>query len=94
MVQNIGSLTQYTADIRAHQIIKLLLLTEKVLERGEKIELLVDRTDRLNQQAFKFEKQSKKLKNAMWWRNIRMMVAIGVVVGVRLALLPLCNPFD
>eukprot|EP01034_Spumella_vulgaris_P032358 gene32358-39948_t len=30
---------------------------DRVLERGEKIELLVDKTDRLNQQAYKFEKQ-------------------------------------
>lgn len=29
---------------------------ERVLERGEKIELLVDKTERLNHQAFKFEK--------------------------------------
>ena len=34
---------------------------EKVLERGEKIELLVDKTDRLNQQAFKFEKTSRQV---------------------------------
>jgi len=29
---------------------------DRVLERGEKIELLVNKTDQLNQQAFKFEK--------------------------------------
>ena len=29
---------------------------DRVLERGEKIELLVDKTDKLNHQAFKFEK--------------------------------------
>ena len=29
---------------------------DRVLERGEKIELLVDKSDRLNQQSFKFEK--------------------------------------
>lgn len=29
---------------------------DRVLERGERIELLVDKTDRLNQQAFRFEK--------------------------------------
>lgn len=29
---------------------------DRVLERGERIELLVDKTERLNQQAFKFEK--------------------------------------
>ena len=55
---------------------------EKVLERGEKIELLVDKTDRLNQQAFKFEKQSKKLKNAMWWKNMKMMIFMGVIAVV------------
>jgi hypothetical protein len=31
-----------------------------VLERGEKIELLVDKTDRLSTQAFKFEKSVRK----------------------------------
>ncbi|KAL7541575.1 hypothetical protein ACHAXR_011916 [Thalassiosira sp. AJA248-18] len=44
---------------------------EKVLERGEKIELLVDKTDRLNQQAFQFKSSSKKLRQAMWWNNVK-----------------------
>jgi hypothetical protein len=34
----------------------------QVLERGERIELLVDKTDRLNQTSFKFEKSSRQLK--------------------------------
>jgi hypothetical protein len=33
-----------------------------VLERGERIELLVDKTDNLNQQAFAFKKRSTQLK--------------------------------
>jgi vesicle-associated membrane protein 7 len=53
---------------------------EQVLERGEKIELLVDKTDRLNQQAFKFERSSRELKRAMWWRNARW-AAFSVVAG-------------
>lgn len=36
---------------------------ERVMERGERIELLVDKTDRLNQTSFKFEKSSKQLKD-------------------------------
>merc|ERR1711916_422148 len=44
---------------------------EKVLERGERIELLVDRTDALNSQAQQFKTQSTKLKKAMWWKNLR-----------------------
>ena len=55
---------------------------EQVLERGEKIELLVDKTDKLNQQAFKFEKQSKRLKNAMWWKKVKMYAAVAFVAGL------------
>ena len=43
---------------------------EMVLERGEKLELLVDKTDQLNQQAFRFERTSRHLKAAMFWRKV------------------------
>merc|ERR1711939_65838 len=52
---------------------------EKVLERGEKIELLVDKTDRLNQQAFRFESSSRALRRAMWWKKMRCYAIIGGV---------------
>ena len=42
------------------------LLPVQVLARGEKIELLVDKTEALNQSAKKFQKSAKNLKNAMW----------------------------
>lgn len=45
---------------------------EKVLARGEKIELLVDKTEQLNQSAKKFQRASKSLKSAMWWKNVKM----------------------
>jgi hypothetical protein len=38
------------------------LYIERVLERGERIELLVDKTDNLNQQAFAFRKRSTALR--------------------------------
>lgn len=50
---------------------------ETVLERGEKIELLVDKTDRLNQQAFRFESTSRNLRRHLYWRRIRY-IAFGV----------------
>ncbi|KAI8078343.1 vesicle-associated membrane protein [Thamnidium elegans] len=43
---------------------------ERVLERGERIDILVDRTDGLSQQAFAFKKRSTILKRKMWWKNI------------------------
>lgn len=55
---------------------------DKVLERGEKIELLVDKTEELDQQAFKFKKQAKNLKNVMWWRNAKILILLVVVLLV------------
>jgi len=55
---------------------------EKVLERGERIELLVDKTENLSQNAFKFKKSSTQLKRAMWWKNIKLMLIIIFIVLV------------
>jgi len=55
---------------------------DKVLERGEKIELLVDRTEELDAHAFKFKKASKTLKRAMWWKNVKLVVVIIFVLIV------------
>lgn len=55
---------------------------EKVLERGERIELLVDKTENLNQNAFKFKKASTQLKRSMWWKNIKIMIILIIVVLV------------
>eukprot|EP00161_Ancyromonas_sigmoides_P025470 TRINITY_DN8531_c0_g3_i1.p2 TRINITY_DN8531_c0_g3~~TRINITY_DN8531_c0_g3_i1.p2 ORF type:complete len:258 (-),score=67.48 TRINITY_DN8531_c0_g3_i1:165-938(-) len=53
---------------------------EKVLERGEKIELLVDKTENLNAQAFQFKKKATNLKRAMWWKNMKLSLLIGLIV--------------
>jgi hypothetical protein len=62
---------------------------DRVLERGEKIELLVDKTDRLNQQAFKFEKTARGLKNDMCVYRTVPSLAISCLVacGCRFCLL-------
>lgn len=58
---------------------------ERVLERGEKIELLVDKTENLNAQAFRFKKQSTNLRRAMWWKNFKVVLALsGGLVGLAL----------
>jgi len=53
---------------------------EKVLERGERIELLVDKTTELSQSAFKFKKQSTALKRSMWFKNIKLTLLIIFIV--------------
>lgn len=52
---------------------------EKVLERGEKIDRLVVKTEDLDNQAVRFKKSSTVLKRAMWWRNAKLMAILGTV---------------
>mmetsp|Transcript_37364 Transcript_37364/g.119865 ORF Transcript_37364/g.119865 Transcript_37364/m.119865 type:complete len:227 (+) Transcript_37364:126-806(+) len=54
---------------------------EMVLERGEKLELLVDKTDRLNATAFTFEKSSRKLKEAMFWKKVKVYLILFLVIS-------------
>lgn len=53
---------------------------EKVLERGERIELLVDKTDNLKFQAEKFQRAGRQLRNKFWWQNCRMKIILASVV--------------
>ncbi|KAF4323724.1 hypothetical protein BBO99_00000843 [Phytophthora kernoviae] len=54
----------------------------KVLERGDKIELLVDRTDQLNSQSAAFAKSSTNLRRHLWWENVKMNIAIGAIIVI------------
>jgi vesicle-associated membrane protein 7 len=53
---------------------------ERVLERGERIDLLVDKTDRLGGSATDFRVRSRGLRRKMWWKNVRLMVLLAVVI--------------
>lgn len=53
---------------------------ERVLERGERIDLLVDKTDRLGGSARDFRVRSRGLRRRMWWKNVRLMALLVVVV--------------
>ena len=55
---------------------------EKVLDRGEKLELLVDKTENLRYQADQFQKGGKALRNKMWWQNIKMKLMVAMIVAV------------
>ncbi|KAF9355717.1 hypothetical protein BGX26_006226 [Mortierella sp. AD094] len=69
---------------------------ERVLERGERIELLVDKTDNLNQQAFVFKRRSSMLKRTMWWKNVKLMVILilSIILLTYLAISAACGfPF-
>ena len=48
----------------------------QVLERGERIELLVQSTDNLQTQAFSFKRDAGRLQRSMWWKNTRAQVTM------------------
>ncbi|GAB4836272.1 hypothetical protein Ancab_001187 [Ancistrocladus abbreviatus] len=50
---------------------------EKVLDRGEKIELLVDKTENLQFQADSFQRQGRQLRRKMWFQNLQMKLIVG-----------------
>ncbi|XP_073685424.1 vesicle-associated membrane protein 8 [Garra rufa] len=52
----------------------------KVLERGERLDDLIGKTDDLQATADSFQRTSTRVARKMWWRNTKMMIIIGVVV--------------
>jgi len=46
---------------------------DKVLERGDRIELLVDKTSTIQDNSFRFKKQSRRLRQAMWMENAKLL---------------------
>jgi len=60
---------------------------ERVLERGEKIELLVDKTEHLTSTSVQFKKKSTELKHAMWWQNTKLILLIVGICAVILFLI-------
>jgi len=55
---------------------------DKLLDRGEKIELLVDKTSQLQEETFHFQDKARKMKTKFWWKNVKLWVIIGVLLAV------------
>ncbi|KAJ4910912.1 Vesicle-associated membrane protein 714 [Raphanus sativus] len=53
---------------------------EKIMERGDRIELLVDKTSTMQDNAFHFRKQSKRLRRALWMKNAKLLVMLTCVI--------------
>lgn len=59
---------------------------EKVLERDQKLSELDNRADALQQGASQFEQQANRLKRKYWWKNLKMMIILGII-GVALLII-------
>jgi len=55
---------------------------DQIADRGERLELLVDKTEDLSANAVTFKKTSRNLARSLWWKNIKITIIIAVVVIV------------
>ncbi|KAL4323770.1 hypothetical protein GQ457_11G016590 [Hibiscus cannabinus] len=53
---------------------------DKVLERGDRLELLVDKTANMQGNTFRFRKQTRRFRNTVWWRNAKLTVALIILL--------------
>ncbi|GMH02528.1 hypothetical protein Nepgr_004367 [Nepenthes gracilis] len=68
---------------------------EKVLDRGEKIELLVDKTDTLHSQAQDFRTKGTQMRRKMWLQNMKIkLIVLGIILALILIIvLSVCGGF-
>lgn len=63
---------------------------ERVLERGERLDDLVDKTEDLEASAAAFQKTATRIRRKYWWKNAKMMcilISVGVVIVIVIAVL-------
>lgn len=53
---------------------------ENVTARGERVELLVNKTENLRNTSVTFRKTSRNLARAMFWKNIKLYVLVGTII--------------
>ena len=56
--------------LKQKKLIKHYFLDDLV-ERGEKLDLLVDKTDNLSATAVTFKTTARTVHHKMWWKNVR-----------------------
>mmetsp|Transcript_3252 Transcript_3252/g.8044 ORF Transcript_3252/g.8044 Transcript_3252/m.8044 type:complete len:232 (+) Transcript_3252:1-696(+) len=59
----------------------------KVLERGERLEDVMDKSEKMKDTADAFRRKGKELRRKMWWQNTKFKLIIAAVVIVLLLLL-------
>lgn len=59
----------------------------KVLERGDRLDDLIGKTDDLQATADSFQRTSTRVARKYWWKNIKMMIIIAIIVVIILILI-------
>ncbi|XP_054155481.1 vesicle-associated membrane protein 8-like [Oppia nitens] len=55
---------------------------DKILERGQRLDHLEDRSEMLSNRADEFRVGARRVSRKMWWQNTRVNIFIAIVVTV------------
>lgn len=75
-VDKLSSLRKELSDLEEQSLRNM----DKIIERGEKIEILVKKSETLADQSYDLRDTSRKVKNKMWWKNKKVMIGIAAIV--------------
>uniref|UniRef100_A0A0D6R8J8 V-SNARE coiled-coil homology domain-containing protein n=1 Tax=Araucaria cunninghamii TaxID=56994 RepID=A0A0D6R8J8_ARACU len=78
---NADTLTRVRGEINEVRTVMVENI-EKILERGDRIELLVDKTATIQDNTFHFKKQSRRLRHALWMKNAKLMASLTCLIVV------------
>ncbi|CAL4065062.1 unnamed protein product, partial [Meganyctiphanes norvegica] len=79
--RDIDTLSQLQGEVSDVKDI-LVKNIENLATRGERLELLINKTENLNTTSVTFKTTSRTLARNMWWKNVRAIALIAVGVGV------------
>ncbi len=85
-VQRVRDEVERVKDIMVQNI-------DNLVERGERLELLVDKTEHLSQNSIRFKQTSTTLRRRMWWQNKRLYLGVGlaVLIGIYIVVSVSCG---
>ncbi|KAI9215487.1 hypothetical protein POPTR_T125407v4 [Populus trichocarpa] len=49
---------------------------DKVLQRGDRLALLVEKTSTLQGNTIRFRRQTQRFRNTQWWRNFKLKATL------------------
>ena len=68
---------------------------DKVLERGDRLELLVGKTATMEGNTMRFKRQARRFRNTMWWRNVKLTYVLLLLLPLGLlhsfVFVPFCS---
>ena len=77
-----------TKNVMLHNI-------DQIISRGEKLELLIDKSQNLSTHSYTFKKRAKKLRRRMWCKSIGMTVfLILFIIAIIYVMLSFVCGFD